>query len=100
MAAILVNHVVEDYNSWLKFFEEHEPARREASVQGTAVWQAADNPNNVYVLMEYGDQARIERFAASDDLKQTMQRAGVKGAPTITYLGNVRWYQAMRGAAT
>ena len=42
MAAVLVNHTVNDYNSWLKAFEAHEPARREAGVKAAAVWQAAD----------------------------------------------------------
>ena len=100
MAAVLVNHTVNDYNSWLKAFEAHEPARREAGVKAAAVWQAADNPNNVFILMEYENRERIERFAASEDLKQAMLQAGVKGAPAITHLGEVRWYRALQGAAT
>jgi hypothetical protein len=86
MPAILVQHHVTDFKTWLKGFEEHEPKRKEASVTNASVWQAEDDPNNVIILLECTDLAKIKRFGESEDLKQVMAKVGVIGKPTMTVL--------------
>lgn len=92
MPAILINHRVNDFNTWLKHYEEHEPKRREASVTNSYVWQTETDPNNVWVVLECTDLAKIKRFGESEDLKQTMAKAGVIGKPTMYILtGEIKY---------
>jgi len=86
MPAILVNHRVADFKTWLKVYEEHEPVRRAATATNSTVWQAQDDPNNVFIVIECTDLAKIKAFAESEDLKQTMAKAGVIGKPTMQVL--------------
>ena len=86
MPAVLIIHRVADYKTWLKHYEDHEPKRVEASVTKSVVWQAEGDPNNVYILMQCTDINKMKRFGESDELKQTMAKAGVIGKPTIQLL--------------
>ena len=48
-----------------------------------AVYQAADNPNDITVTHEFASVEAAQAFAKSDELKKAMQGAGVVGSPTI-----------------
>ena len=97
MPAILVNHRVADFKNWLKVYEEHEPVRRAASATNSTVWQAEGDPNNVFIVIECTDLAKIKAFGQSEDLKQTMLKAGVIGMPTITVLAESFKYPRQAG---
>jgi heme-degrading monooxygenase HmoA len=48
-----------------------------------AVYQAADNPNDVTVTHTFATREAAQAFVKSEELKKAMQNAGVVGAPTI-----------------
>jgi hypothetical protein len=56
---------------------------------GPAVYQAADNPNDITVTHEFGSVEAAQAFAESAELKSAMQGAGVVGAPTIWFTNKV-----------
>ena len=60
-------------------------SRRRKGVTAQAVYQAADNPNDITVTHEFGSVEAAQAFAKSDELKKAMQGAGVVGAPTIWF---------------
>lgn len=83
---VLVRHKVRNFTEWKKGFDAHQPKRAEARLIDRHVLQSADDPNNVYVLFEAEDMDRAKKFADSEDLKQTMQKAGVVDRPDIQFL--------------
>lgn len=85
MALAIVQHKVRDYATWRPHFDAHEPSRTAAGLTNPRVYRGANDPNNVVLLFDVADIARARTFAASEDLKQAMQNAGVLGAPTITF---------------
>ena len=85
MGAMIVRHSVRDYGAWRPVFDAHEPARTAAGLTNGRVFRSAEDPNDLLLLFEMADRRRAEELAASDDLRTTMQRAGVVGPPEIRY---------------
>jgi hypothetical protein len=90
MPAVLVNHKVADFERWLKVYEEHGAQRQQMGATASIVWQAADDPNNVFILIKGVDPAKAQAFSQSADLKERMQQGGVIGAPSFTLLADGR----------
>ena len=83
MATLFVRHTVADYKAWRKLFEEFQPKGVELGVKSAAVYQAADNPNDVTVTHDFDTVETARSFAQAEGLKNAMRDAGVIGAPTI-----------------
>jgi hypothetical protein len=83
---ILVTHRVKDYAAWKPVFDEHKAKRVEYGLTDRFVGRADGDPNMVFLSFWPADVNRAKEFMASDDLKNAMQRAGVEGAPTITFV--------------
>jgi hypothetical protein len=83
---MIVQHLVTDYATWRPVFDEHDPVRVTAGLTNPRVYQAADNPNNIVIVMDMADLAMAMAFANSPDLVTTMTRAGVAGLPQIFFL--------------
>ncbi|HWA79567.1 MAG TPA: hypothetical protein VG848_04560 [Acetobacteraceae bacterium] len=87
MPVMIVHHRVRDYVTWRPFYDAHEGARAAATITSGKVFRGADDPNDIIILFEVADLAKAQAFAASEDLKSTMNRAGVIGAPAIHVMG-------------
>ena len=77
-------------------FDGHGPARAEAGVIGHAVNRSVRNPNVVVIYLQAESLEALRAFAASPDLKQVMQAAGVVGAPDLAS-SNARRLAELRG---
>ena len=82
-ARMFVRHEVADYAIWKKGYNAYAPQQKKGGVFFQAVYQATDNPNDVTVIHDFHSVEMAKAFAASPDLKATMERIGVKGAPQI-----------------
>lgn len=83
MVYAIVKHKVEDYHQWLPFFQGHKGAREAAGLKEERVHRGVTDPNEVVIVMRYGDAEKAKAFFQSPDLQATMQRAGVLEAPTV-----------------
>ena len=85
MTILIVRHTVADYKAWRKLYDSAEvkKVQKGHGVTADAVYQAADNPNDVTVTHEFASAAKAKAFIALPELKQAMQKAGVQGAPTF-----------------
>jgi hypothetical protein len=83
VAAAVVTHAVESYDTWKRAFDSHAGARRSAGITATHVNRHAENPNLVSVYMAGTDAAKLTAFLSSPDLAAVMLGAGVKGPPHI-----------------
>ena len=86
MAHLLVIHTVEDFDRWKAGFDAHAGTRRASGGGDYQVLRNTQNPNEVVVLFNWESVAKAQAFAASDDLREAMQKAGVVGRPNIYFL--------------
>ena len=86
---ICVSHTADDYDKWRPVFDEHETMRKAGGSKGGRVFRNAENSNEIVLLMDWDDVENARRFADSDDLRQTMERAGVVGRPEAVFLEEV-----------
>ena len=85
MATMFVRHTVSNYQTWRKVYDDFASVQKAKGVTAQAVYQAADNPNDITVTHEFATVEAAQAFAKSDELKKAMQSAGVVGAPTIWF---------------
>jgi heme-degrading monooxygenase HmoA len=86
MPHVLVRHKVKDYATWKGVYDEHGAMRRAAGCQGSVVFRNAANPNEVVVLLEWDKLEKAQQFTQSDELRATMEQAGVADMPDVYFL--------------
>jgi hypothetical protein len=86
---MFVRHEVSDFAAWKKAFESFAPVQKKGGVFYKAVYQSADDPNDVTVIHDFHSLEKAKAFAANPELKSAMEKGGVKGAPQIWYTTRV-----------
>ena len=86
MAHLMVQHPVNDIATWKEGFDAAAGVRTDSGVRSTFVFQEADDPNMVNVLLEWDSLQQAREFADSPRLKEAMGRYGVQGAPCFYFL--------------
>lgn len=56
---------------------------------GGQLFRNADDPNELVIHFEWDDLDKAREFSQSQDLRETMQRAGASGRPDIYFLDEV-----------
>jgi len=82
---LCVVHKVADFGSWKPVFDEHGVSRKEHGAIGHRVLRRVDDANAVMVLTEFVHRSEAEAFLGDPSLSAAMGRAGVEGAPDITF---------------
>ena len=82
---MFVRHDVTDYSKWRAVFDGFDQERSGMGVKAFAVYQAADNANDVTVTHDFDDLPSAQAFASAPRLKEVMGEAGVAGAPQIWF---------------
>lgn len=83
---LLIEHAVESYDSWKQAFDDHAATREDAGCLGGHLFHVAGNPDDVTILFEWDSLENARAFVDSDDLRATMEKAGVVGQPSLTFL--------------
>jgi hypothetical protein len=86
---LFVQHKVTDYATWRKTYDAFDSTRKKLGVKAQAVFQVADEPNNVIVTHDFATLASAKAFASSPELKEAMEKSGVVGAPMIWFTTKV-----------
>ena len=89
MPALLVRHKVQDYATWKPIFDEHGTTRQASGSRGSRLFRSASDPNELVILFDWDELDNARQFAQSDDLRETMQRAGVTDHPDIYFLEEI-----------
>jgi len=82
----MISHDVKDYEAWKQKFDEHNPDRLEAGLEVTGIARGYENPENVSVMFAFDNMDEAKLFAESEELKNSMEEAGVLGDPLIYWL--------------
>jgi len=85
MTTVFVRHKVSDYTAWRRVFDAFQPTAATLGVQSGAVYQAADDPNDVTVMHGFASVESAQAFTGSTELRAAMHDAGVVGAPDIWF---------------
>jgi hypothetical protein len=86
MVHVLVRHKVGDYTRWKEAFDAHFNQRMSAGETGFRLFQSVDDPRDVTLLLDWDTLEHARRFMTSDDLRATMQGAGVQGTPEVYFV--------------
>jgi hypothetical protein len=88
MNYIMIRHKVADFAKWKPVYDAHASARNGAGLKEERLLRNSENPNEVILLFSVQDLNNAKQFAASDDLRQRMQQAGVNDKPDIYFLND------------
>jgi hypothetical protein len=86
MNHLLMRHKVSDFATWKASYDAHAAARASAGLSELHLLRSIDNPNEVVMLFAAADLNKAKAFAASDDLRAAMQKAGVIDKPDVYFL--------------
>jgi hypothetical protein len=86
MASMIIHHLVRDYSAWRSGYDSHEPSRVAAGITNGRVYRKAEDSNDLVLLFDIADVAKARAWTTGEDLKSTMQKVGVVGAPSIHFL--------------
>jgi quinol monooxygenase YgiN len=86
MTSILFQQTVKDFAEWKKAYDSMAALRASKGALSDMVFQAADDPNKVTIILNWDSMEKAKSYAESPELKAAMQKAGVQGPPQISYL--------------
>jgi len=89
MTHVLVIHKVENYSKWKLIYDEDVITRKSKGSKGASVLRNANDPNHLVVITEWENIEEAKNFAESEDMVNTMQKAGVVGRPAVFYLEEI-----------
>ena len=92
MPGVIVNYRVADFDAFLTVFQQNAEERKAAGMRNVILWQAAGDPNHVFIVMEGDDLEKLREFDASDELEQILKLAGVITPPQVHYLEKVHYF--------
>ena len=85
MIRVFVKHQVEDFAEWKRVYDAFDETRTEMGVTDDAVFQATDDPDDVTVWHDFDDMDAAGSFMESQELRSTMEEAGVVGEPMVWF---------------
>ena len=77
---------IKDYDKWKQIFEEHSKVRKNEGSKGAMIYRNTNDPKQLVVVTKWNDMEAAKNFSMSEDLKNTMKKAGVMGLPELYYL--------------
>jgi hypothetical protein len=70
MTTLFVRHAVANYKAWRKVYDDFAPVQKAKGVTAQAVYQAADNPNDITVTHDFATDEAAHAFVNSEELKK------------------------------
>ena len=86
MVHLLVHHKVEDYNKFRPVYDAHASLRSVNGSLGGKIFRSTNDPNELFVFLEWDSLVNAQKFAQSDSIKEAMKNAGVVGMPAIYFV--------------
>ena len=86
MAKMIINQKVEDFGKWKSQFDAMSALRKQFGCTGEQVFKGDNNPNEVVIITQWGNNDQARSYGQSNDLKEGMKKAGVTGASSIYFV--------------
>lgn len=82
MVYVVIEHEISNFDMLKQVFTDDAERRRRLGSQGGHIWRAADDPNNVTVVLEWDTVEHARDFADSFELQQAMDWSSAKTPTT------------------
>jgi hypothetical protein len=82
MAWMLMNFQLDDYDEWKQLFDS-DPVGRRAVAKGHRILRAADNPNEIFLGVEYPSVDDAKTFRGKLLESGVLDRFSPKTGPTV-----------------
>ena len=86
MATMMVQHKVHDFANWKKEFDSVNDFRKSSGELTHQIFHDSSDHNSLTLLFGWDSMENAHKFAHSPELRAAMEKAGVAGPPTITFL--------------
>lgn len=87
---MVVTHKVKDFAKWQASYDEHDSMRLANGIRSYVIARGMQDSSMVMVAVKGDDMAKAKAFAKDPSLKKAMQKGGVTGAPSISFV-TVTW---------
>src|SRR5262245_56755619 len=94
VAFMLLNFEVDDYDTWKQLFDGDPAGRRESGATGYVISRAVDNPNEVFIRVEFPsvEQAKTFRERLISSGAMDRGRMELKSGPTVADVADATTY--------
>jgi hypothetical protein len=86
MAWILIEHKVNDYNTWKQVYDRTAEVKRRNGWKRYRVFQVAQERTHLIVMDQFERADQAQEYLNSDFLKDALKQMGVVGTPTMLLL--------------
>ena len=86
---LIVQHKVADYAKWKSVYESSDSMDQSYGLKKFILGRGTDDSNMVIIIEKMSDTGKAKQFGGSPELKKAMDKAGVVGKPTATFLKDV-----------
>jgi len=86
---MVATHKVADFAKWHKSYDEHDSLRLANGIHSYVIGRGIEDTNLVLVAVKVDDLAKAKAFAKDPSLKKAMQKGGVTGAPSFSFITTV-----------
>jgi hypothetical protein len=83
---VIITHKVADFAKWKMAYEGHDSARLASGLHNYVLGRGVQDSNTVLVVLKADDIAKAKAFAKDPGLKKAMQKGGVTGTPSISFV--------------
>ena len=85
MPFMVMNLETPDYDEWKAMFDA-DPAGRRAVAKGHTLFRSTDNPDEVFVRVEFGDLDEAKAFRERLLASGVLSRSTIKAGPAVVDL--------------
>ena len=89
MATVVVQIKVKNFAEWKPVFHLGSELRESNGELSHKVYQDSSDANKVTIVYAWSSLAVAQKFFVSPELKALMDKAGVQGPPSISFLNEV-----------
>lgn len=83
---MVAQHKVSDFDKWKASYEEHDSMRLANGIHSYVIGRGVDDPNMILVAVKVDDMVKAKAFAKDPSLKKAMQKGGVTGTPSFSFV--------------
>lgn len=83
---MVAKHKVADFEKWKSSYDEHDSLRLANGIHSYVVGRGLQDANMVFVAVKVDDMDKAKAFAKDPSLKKAMQKGGVIGSPSMSFV--------------
>ena len=87
---MVATHKVADFDKWKASYDEHDSIRLANGIHNYVIGRGLLDENMVLVSVKVDDMEKAKAFAKDASLKKAMQKGGVIGTPTFSFV-TIEW---------